>query len=272
MEKLQAAIEKARAQREKTEPRAVEPEKRQPRGGKLPAGWAELKPIQVSESHARDNRLISALGGKEAGPFDLLRTRILQQAANNDWKRIALVSPHSECGKTTTVANLIFSFGRQADLHTVVLDLDLRRQGLARVLGVSSSNNMGDVLKGEVDFVEHGRRFGDNVAIGLNSGNIEGASEILQSQKAKSVLDDIQKTFQPDLMVFDMPPLMGTDDNFGFLGNVDCALLLAEAERTTVEQVDIAERQLSELTNVMGIVLNKSHFIDGAYGYGYGYA
>lgn len=272
MEKLQAAIEKARAQREKTDTSNAAPQKRPRREGSVASRWADLRPIQVSAGLARDNRLISALGGKEAGPFDLLRTRILQQAANNDWKRIALVSPHSECGKTTTVANLIFSFGRQADLHTIVLDLDLRKQGLAKVLGESCDNNMGDVLKGDIEFSDHARRFGGNVAIGLNSGVIDRASEILQSQKAKSVLDGIQQDFEPDLMLFDMPPLMGTDDNFGFLGNVDCALLLAEAERTTVEQVDIAERQLSELTNVMGIVLNKSHYTDGAYGYGYGYA
>lgn len=272
MEKLQAAIEKAREQRRQSGPKRKATDTRTAPSGPLSERWADLKPFQVSAGLARDNRLVSALGGKDAGPFDMLRTRILQQAASNGWQRIALVSPHSECGKTTTAANLIFSFGRQSDLRTVVLDLDFRRQGLARVLGQSCEKNMGDVLKGDVSFADHGCRFGDNVAVGLNSGVIEHASEILQSQRAKSVLDDIQETYDPDVMLFDMPPLMGADDNFGFLGNVDCALLVAEAERSTTEQVDIAERQLSELTNVMGIVLNKSHFTDGAYGYGYGYA
>ncbi|GHF03420.1 chromosome partitioning protein [Aliiroseovarius zhejiangensis] len=234
--------------------------------------WAELEPFEVSASLAQKNRLVSLNGGAAAGPFDMLRTRILQQAASNGWKRIALVSPHSACGKTTTAANLIFSFGRQSDLRTLFLDLDLRRQGLAKVLGLQCDGNMGLVLKGQKSFAEHGRRYGENVAVGLNSGVVENASEILQSSQTRVVLDELQEDYEPGIMILDMPPLIGTDDNFGFLGNVDCALLLAEAERSTVEQVDIAERQLSELTNVMGIVLNKSHYTDGAYGYGYGYA
>ncbi|SEW37504.1 Chromosome partitioning ATPase, Mrp family, contains Fe-S cluster [Aliiroseovarius sediminilitoris] len=272
MEKLQAAIEKARRQRD-GKPRARRSQERSSKPpASMPEAWAELEPFDISASLAQKNRLVSLNGGAAAGPFDMLRTRILQQATNNGWKRIALVSPHSACGKTTTAANLIFSFGRQTDLLTMVLDLDLRRQGLAKVLGLQCDGNMGDVLQGKKSFAEHGRRFGENVAVGLNRGEVSNASEILQSNQTKVILDELQDDYEPDIMLLDMPPLIGADDNFGFLQNVDCALLLAEAERTTVEQVDIAERQLSELTTVMGVVLNKSHFSDGAYGYGYGTA
>ena len=272
MEKLQAAIEKAREQREGGSPKRKSSTVRTPMQASGSDAWAALDPFDVPAELIQPNRLVARNSGAEAGPFDMLRTRILQQAANNGWKRVALVSPHSACGKTTTAANLIFSFGRQADLHTIVLDLDLRRQGLAKILGQRCDDNMGDVLMGKKSFAEHGRRFGDNVAIGLNSGHIHNASEILQSSQTSVVLDEMQEQYDPDLMLFDMPPLIGADDNFGFLQNVDCALLVAEAERTTTEQVDIAERQLSELTNVMGVVLNKSRYTDGAYGYGYGYA
>lgn len=272
MEKLQAAIEKARRQRDGKSPARRTQDRPAKPPESMSTAWAELTPFEVSASTARKNRLVSLGGGTAAGPFDMLRTRILQQASNNGWKRIALVSPHSACGKTTTAANLIFSFGRQSDLRTMVLDLDLRRQGLAKVLELQCDGNMGEVLQGKKSFAEHGRRFGNNVAVGLNSGEIANASEILQSSQTRVVLDELQDDYDPDIMLLDMPPLIGADDNFGFLQNVDCALLLAEAERTTVEQVDIAERQLSELTTVMGVVLNKSHFSDGAYGYGYGTA
>lgn len=273
MEKLQAAIEKARAQREGTpevKPRAATVREPRPKAdGDL---WEELQPIGIKPQLVRKNRLAAYKGGHDAGPFDMLRTRILQQASANGWKRVALVSPHSGCGKSTTAANLVFSFSRQSDLRTMVLDLDLRRQGLAKVLGQKSRHTMGDVLRGQIAFAHHGCRYRDNVALGLNGNPIENASEILQSQQASEVLNQIEADYAPDIMLFDMPPLMGTDDNFGFLKNADCALLVAEAEKTTIDQVDIAERQLAELTNVMGVVLNKSRYADGAYGYGYDYA
>lgn len=272
MEKLQTAIEKARAQRQGILPPSGATVTAQSQPKAHADLWQALAPVEVRKDVAEKNRLVSFLGGTEAGPFDMLRTRILQQARINDWKRVALVSPHSACGKTTTTANLVFSLGRQDDLNSVVMDLDLRRQGLARVLGADVKSTMADVLKGELSFADHGCRYGDNVALGMSNGRVENASEILQSANAKIVLDQIQEAYRPDIMLFDMPPMMGADDNFGFLSNVDCALLIVEAERTTHEQVDIAERQLSELTNVMGIVLNKSHFSDGAYGYGYGYS
>ena len=34
-----------------------------------------------------------------------------------------------------------------------------------------------------------------------------------------------------------------------------------------MSQIDVAERQVAELTNVMGIVLNKCRIMDGDYGY-----
>ena len=147
----------------------------------------------------------------------MLRTRILQHARANGWRRVALVSPDSACGKSTVAANLAFSFGRQSDLRTVVLDLDLRSLGLARLLGQECRHGMGDVLRGRVAFCDHAHRLGDNVALGLNDGPADTPAEILQSRKAGEVLDGIGAELRPHIMLFDMPPLMASDDSFGFL-------------------------------------------------------
>lgn len=272
MEKLQVAIEKARAQRQD---RAASKAPAMPAaaastGDDVSDLWRALELANIPAQALRENRLVSYSGSNhEAGPFDMLRTRILQQARNNGWKRVALVSPHSGCGKTTLAANLAFSFGRQSDLRTMVLDFDLRRPSLARTLGLSSAHTMADVLLGRIAFADHGLRYGDNVALGLNSGPVEASAEILQAEKTRDALAELEAEYAPDIMLFDMPPLEAADDNFGFLNKVDCALLIAEAERTTVSQIDLAERQIAELTNVMGVVLNKSRYTDSAYGYGY---
>lgn len=271
MEKLQVAIEKARAQRQDKASSRVPAAPKTAPANDVTDLWGALKQADIPAKALRENLLVSYAGGKEAGPFDMLRTRILQQARSNGWKRVALVSSQSGSGKTTLAANLAFSFGRQPDLRTMVLDFDLRRPSLARVLGQSCAYTMADVLQGRVAFADHALRYGNNVALGLNRGPVKTSAEILQSQETSDVLAAIEADYGPDIMLFDMPPLQAADDNFGFLGNVDCALLLAEAERTTINQVDMAERQIAEMTNVMGVVLNKSRFSDSSYGYGYGY-
>lgn len=273
MEKLQAAIEKARKQREAAGPvRSRAGMAKKVKSEPAVDLWANLKTLEIDPHLIKKNRLVSFEGAKMAGSYDMLRTRILQQARANDWKRVAIISPHSGCGKTTTAANLIASFSRQSDLRVLVLDLDMRRPGLARTLGWAASHTMGDVLQGKANFADAACCYDANVAIGMNKGPEQKASEILQSQQAADVLDQIEADYAPDITLCEMPPLMGTDDNIGFLKNVDCALLLAEAEKTTIDQIDVAERQLAELTNVMGVVLNKSLYASSTYSYGYGYA
>ncbi|OIQ70643.1 tyrosine-protein kinase YwqD [mine drainage metagenome] len=268
MDRLQIAIEKARAKRGSRNSAAQIGPEHAAAGGDP---WLSLTPIEIKRPMLERNRIIALSGGPDVAPYDHLRTRILQQARQHDWRRIALVSPHSACGKSTTAVNLAFSFGRQSDVRTLVLDLDLRRPRLAGILAQQSEFSMPDVLERRVPFSSLGMRYGDNLAFGFTMERVPNSAELLQSQQTSDVLSEIEAAYKPDICLYDMPPMMASDDTFGFLKNVDCVLMLAEAEKTPVAQIDIAERQLAELTNVMGIVLNKCNYADGLYGYDYGY-
>ena len=277
MERLQTAIEKARAQRGKTSRKPVSarpgpPEARPEADPELQARWDALAEIRLTQDRLHRNRVIAYEGGQESAPYDMLRTKMLQQAKQHGWRRVALVSPHSSCGKSTAAANLAFSLSRQRNLRSLVFDLDLRRAGLTRLLGQSSTRGMAEVLEGQASFADHALRYGSNIAFGFNNGTkVHTPSEILQNPRTKEVLDEIEATYAPDVMLFDMPPLMASDDNFGFLHNVDCALIMVAAEKTGMSQIDVAERQIAELTNVMGIVLNKCRYTNGVYGNEYDY-
>ena len=278
MERLQQAIEKARAQRENSgisKPAAAKVSAKGSRKAKADdqkgTAWKPLAPIKITRPRLQKNRVVSVEGGPEAAPFDMLRTKVLHQAATNNWRRIAITSPDSHSGKSVTTANLAFCLARQPDIRTLAFDFDFRRVGLTKTLDQRPDHNMADVLEGRVAFHDHAIRYGDRLAFGLNNGPVRHASEILQSRKTAEILDAIEEEFDPDILLFDLPPMMATDDNFGFLKYVDCALIVAAAEKTGLDKIDVAERQVAEITNVMGIVLNKCRYFDGAYGYEYGY-
>lgn len=231
-----------------------------------------LEEVLVSQQHLKRNRITTVDTGPESAPFDLLRTRMLQQARQNGWHRIAVVSPHANCGKSTVAANLAFGLARQGNLYSMLFDFDLRRCGLSKIIGQHLSSGTADLLERKAEPQEHLRRYGRNLAFGLNNGiKVNTPSEILQDPHTGAVLDGISAQYDPDIMLFDMPPLMASDDNFGFLQNVDCALIIAAAEQTSMSQIDVAERQVAELTNVMGIVLNKCRYTSGAHGHEYDY-
>ena len=272
MERLQVAIEKARIQRDRGEtPKA---------SGKMPAAgtplgteaaWLALPEIKLRRWLLNRRRVVALQNGPAAAPYDILRTRVALQTQANDWRRIAVVSPHSGTGKSTTTANLAFGLARQKGIHSIVIDADLRRSGLGKLLGQKGNTPMSDVLEGLVPFSDVAQRYGSNLIFGLGFGTARNPSEILQSTRAKEVLSEIETTYTPNIMIFDMPPLSASDDNLGFLTQVDAALIVVEAGRTGMKQIDVAERQVAELTNVMGVVLNKCRYMSTAYGHEDGY-
>ena len=119
---------------------------------------------------------------------------------------------------------------------------------------------------------------GDRVApgqllLGLDPRDFAQAVSVASADlgAARAELDAIEQDYAPDLVFFDISPLNVSDDNIAFLQNVDCAIIIAAAESTPTSLVDHAERQVAELTNVMGIVLNKCRYASEADGYNYYY-
>lgn len=279
MERLQAAIEKARSQRgepghdQAAPPVVSAPAVAAPEGesGQTDAAWAALRELDTSGPLYTKNgtSLVALQPGGVASAYDILRTRVVQQAEANNWRRIAVVSPSASAGKTTTAANLAFSLSRQSDYRSIVIDFDLRRVSLARAIGQQIEHTMEDVIEGRVDFADHALRYGGNVAFGLNGRPVTHPAELLQSQRTRAALTAIETAYRPDFMIFDVPPLFTADDSLGFLRNVDCALLVVAAEETPMSQIDTAERQVAELTQVMGVVLNKCRMTSDDYSYDY---
>ena len=66
----------------------------------------------------------------------------------------------------------------------------------------------------------------------------------------------MRQSLAPDIILYDMPSMLSSDDVVAFLPNVDCAILVVAAEKTTFEELDACERELSERTNLLGVVMN----------------
>lgn len=270
MERLQAALQKARVQREGGGVEALKP--RKTRGGLLPTRrrrasmvddvWQDLPELEVNTDVWQLHRLFAFKGGADAAPYDLLRTKLLRLVRQHDWKRVAIISANADAGKSTTLANLALSFSRQKDLRAFAIDFDLRRPSMARLLGQHLPTNMGQVIRGEVPFEKHVRRMGTNMGFAMNDLPVHQPAELLQSERAAELIREIEEKYATDLLLFDMPPMMVADDAHGFLRLVDAALIVIEAEKTPVKQIDILERQVADLTNVAGIVLNKCNYSD----------
>ncbi|MBL9060544.1 MAG: CpsD/CapB family tyrosine-protein kinase [Mangrovicoccus sp.] len=233
--------------------------------------WQALPQFEPDEKTLRSNRVVAYFGGRDAAAFDVMRTKLIQQIKANGWKRILITSPSPKCGKTTITANLAFSLARQADFRTMVIETDMRRPELAHMLGIKQNLCFARVLAGEEPAEAHMVACGSNLAIGANKVPAENPSELLHSAQARSRIEEIEQRLKPDLVLFDAPPVLASDDTAAFLDFVDAALLVAAAEETSIDEVDLAESEIAASTNVLGVVLNKSRYTSSTYGYEEGY-
>ncbi len=273
MERLEAALAKAREMRQS----ALGPQPTTGRdtqsGPALGADvlWHSLPEFHLDEERTQKFRITALKGGKDAGPYDMLRSRTLRAMKEKVWRRLAVTSPDPGCGKTTISMNLAFSLARQKDLRVMLVDLDLRRPSLLKALGGSVKSSFWEVLERRAEFADCAMRYGDNLLVAMNRGPALHPAELLQSPQTIAVLHEIEAQWRPDIMIFDMSPLLASDDNLGFLGNCDSALLVTASESTTMNNIDLCEKELASLTNVLGIVLNKCRYQDDSVGYNYGH-
>jgi protein-tyrosine kinase len=276
MERIQSAIKKARANRQGSGPPPPAPATaaRALHTAGHPAeniadAWQDIAMFKPSVRALKDNRVFTMKAGGDAAPFDMMRTRVFQQMRSNNWRRLAVVSPGKSCGKTTVSANLAFSLARQPDLNLALIELDMRRPSLARTLGLhTGEEQFSRALEDRDPAFQHMLRYGHNLAFAFNRSAAPNSEELLQSSHAREVFSDLERVLELSMMIFDMPPMLSSGEMMGFADQVDCVLLVAAAELTTLEEIDMCERNLSEATNLLGVVLNKCRYADLAGGYG----
>jgi protein-tyrosine kinase len=269
MERIQAAIQKAKALRGDGPPTARPAVARpgRPAPGPGPA-WAEL-PAFTPDPEQMERRRVVVLGGPvpARSVFEILRTKVARAMRQNGWTSLGITSPTDACGKTMVSLNLAFSLANQPDLRLVLVDLDLRHPSVGRDLGVTRPQSMASVLQGTRPAAENFVRYGDNLAIGTNAQAIRNSAELLMSPSTAQGVAAIRAAFNPDIVVYDLPPMLLSDDAMAFLPHLDCVLLVAGAGRSRIDEVDKCEQDLAEHTNVLGVLLNMCHYTEDGYVY-----
>ncbi|HKK31773.1 MAG TPA: CpsD/CapB family tyrosine-protein kinase [Alphaproteobacteria bacterium] len=231
--------------------------------------WSAIRELKLQAPRLEHHRIVSH---KKVNPahlaFDMLRTRLLNMMRTNGWTRLGITSPTQGCGKSMVSTNLALSLGHQNDLRAMLFDVDLRSPVLAKLLDVRERLAISDFLHGEVDARDYLRRAGSNLAFGLNSERHPGPSELFQNERTKEVLGKTIARYRPNIVVYDLPPVLVSDDVIAFLPHVDCVMMVVAAGRTTPKEITEAEQLLADQTNFLGAMLNKSKE-KGAGGYQY---
>ncbi len=221
--------------------------------------WESLSAVALDAAKLNGKGLFTnPEQSRSAGYFDILRTRLLQAMQERGWTKIAITSPTHGCGKTFVAANLALSLARRPSSRTVLLDLELRQPGLAKLLGLQDIGPIRDFLTSDQPLESHFRRVGRTLALGLNSTPMADAAETLQEPSTAQSLAAMMAQLEPDMVIIDAPPVLVNDDVLALLPQVDAVLLVVDGTKTTAEEVRACERLFADRCPLMGVVLNRA--------------
>jgi Mrp family chromosome partitioning ATPase len=221
--------------------------------------WESLSAVQLSVEKLQGNNLFPLPSNQPAAlAVDQLRSKILHGLATKGWKRIAVTSPTHGCGKSFVATNLALSLARRPASRTALIDLDLRRPQLVGLLGLADLPEFADFLTGDQPLESVFRRFGRTLALGLNGTPVEMAAEMLHSPETAVALSALVDQLDPEVVIYDMPPALGTDDVLAMAPSLDAVLLVADGTKTTAEDLRACERLFEGRIPLMGVVLNRA--------------
>lgn len=203
-----------------------------------------------------------------AEAYRVLRTNVLFSRKSDDITTMTVVSGGAGEGKSTTIFNLATIFA-QNNNKVLVVDSDLRRPSLHKIIGVSNANGLTNHLMNDDRLDEVIQTTKLPTLDFLPSGKLPSSSlGILNSPQMKTFVKDVKSRY--DFVFFDSPPIMGVSDASILASEVDMALLIIQY-RKYPQAMTVRAKQMVEKVggNLLGVVLNNINISQDSYYYYY---
>jgi len=230
----------------------------------LPAIDVSKAPTIVTDgSWLRQNRILVESDPRQPaeGAYRMLRTRVMRQMRTNGWRRLGVTAARPGEGKTVTAINLALAIAAERMQPVVLVDLDLRRPRVSRYFGIGDNQavSLADYLEGRtrsldqliVTLAEQG------LHCILSTRSVDRSSDLLASPQGQAFLTDLADRLPDAFLIFDLPPVLSTDDPLVVAPLLDATLLVVAEGVSPREDVASAAKLLAEF-NLLGAVLNKS--------------
>ncbi len=175
-------------------------------------------------------------------------------------------------GKTYTSINLALSFAQERD-HTVLLvDCDVAKKGVSRMLGVAHMPGLMDLLENEYFSIGDALLRTDIEGLSVLSAgkHHEYATELLASQRMSHLVNEMASRYEDRIIIFDAPPLLPTPQTQVLAELVGQIIFVIEAGKTPQSVVEEALEMLPD-DQAVGLIMNKSQGLSGRSGHYYGY-
>lgn len=199
--------------------------------------------------------------------FRNLRSRMEYVAKKESPISMLLTSTEPKDGKTFIACNLA-SVYQLTGKKTVIVDCDLRRPAMSKILGVGNEKGLSNYLIGQVSLEEIIVTHPDYEFDVIPAGTIPpNPSELIRSEKTSELISRLNQMY--DYIVLDCSPIGLVSDAYFLARLVDVLLYVVRNEKTNRNFLRYTVNELKEdNVNNMVIVYNDVNLRSGYSGYG----
>ena len=241
------------------------------------AGLPEVAPVTVGHG-AQDlslvpqkpwHPLLDALPAlAERGPgveqFRILRSRLAEFREGGRMKTILVSSGLPGEGKSFIAINIAMAFARHKGNRVLLIDGDMRRSSLHKMLGTSSEPGLTEYLSGALSVTEVMQRPQPSTATGLPPGlssivfigggkDADKAGDLSASSRFGELIEQMSATF--DWIIIDSSPANLVSDAVNLARSADGVLLVGREGATRFKTAQQVQLQFKN-SKILGFVLN----------------
>lgn len=190
----------------------------------------------------------------------------------NNGNLIMVTSSRPGEGKSFTSLNLAMSVAKERDKTVLLVDADVAKPSMSRMLGIETGAGLVDyLLNDEMDLPE--------VMLRTNVPNLRlipagrrhiHSTELLASESMQRLTEELAHRYPDRVVIFDSPPLLATTEAAALAQWVGQVVMVVESEKTTKQELSESLALLGSDNKVVGLVLNKNRVTLGSDSY-YGY-
>jgi exopolysaccharide/PEP-CTERM locus tyrosine autokinase len=175
-------------------------------------------------------------------------------------------------GKTFTSINLALSIAAEFDKRVLLIDADVAKPSVSRVLGIKSKIGLIDYL--ETDNYSIADIMLETEVSGLRfipaGKSHKFSTELLASDKMIALSKELSERYPDRIVIFDTPPLLATTQAEVLASQMGQIILVIGAETTPQQLVMESVKKLQSCSDVVLALLNKAQRTLNAGYYGCG--
>jgi len=237
--------------------------------------------MQIMERLRNQNMLVpdSNMGADVRGEYRRIKRPLLSNAFGksaslvDQGNLIMVTSSVPGEGKTYTAVNLALAFAQERDSTVLLVDCDVTKQGVSRMLGIDKYRpNLTDLLaRDNIPIKDALIKTDVPGLVVLPAGQPqEYITEMIVSNRMKSLMDEFATRYSNRIVLFDAPPMLSTPESQVLAGLVGQIVFVVEAGKTPFTIVQDVLKMIPK-EKAVGLILNKSESISNRGGYYYNY-